>query len=174
MLPATAQADKYLVSIVLCDAFEYGDIEAGFFERFKVALSDNPNIEEIALGSGGGSVQDALLAGYEIRRLGLTTTLYGNCYSACPLVFMGGIKRILWASPHRLGFHQIYRGSGVAVPPDDPIYSLTEQYLSDMGVNSYVVILWMFSTTPDEMFEPEVRQLCDPGVATFVQRICGF
>lgn len=152
----------------------YGDIDAGFFERLKNQLEANPNIEEVALGSGGGSVRDALLAGYEIRRLGLSTTLYGNCFSACPLVFMGGVERVLWAAPHRLGFHQIYTGDGNAISADDPTYEITGQYLTEMGVNAQVVISWMLSARPSEMFEPAVSDLCAPRVSTFVQRICGF
>ncbi|WP_282078637.1 hypothetical protein [Epibacterium ulvae] len=152
----------------------YGDIEEGFFDRLKSQLDANPQILEIALGSGGGSVRDALLSGYEIRRRGLSTTIYGNCFSACPLVFMGGETRVLWASPSRLGFHQIYTGDGKALPVEDPIYSLTTQYMAAMGVNPQVIIPWMLSARPDEMFEPEVSDLCAPGVATFVQRVCGW
>jgi hypothetical protein len=152
----------------------YGDIDAGFFERLKNLLEANPNIEEVALGSGGGSVRDAVLAGYEIRRLGLSTTLYGNCFSACPLIFMGGVERVLWAGSHRLGFHQIYIGDGNAISADDPAYDITRQYLTEMGVNAQVVISWMHSARPSEMFEPAVSDLCAPRVSTFVQRICGF
>lgn len=152
----------------------YGDIEAGFFDRLKAELDANPEVIEVALGSGGGSVRDALLAGYEIRSRGLSTTIYGNCFSACPLVFMGGESRVLWASPSRLGFHQIYTGNGNALPVEDPIYRLTARYMADMGVNPQVVIPWMLSAQPHEMFEPEVSNLCAPGVATFVQRVCGW
>lgn len=152
----------------------YGDIDAGFFERFKSQLDAAPTIEEVGLGSGGGSVPDALLAGYEIRRRGLSTSLRGNCFSACPLVFMGGVKRILWASPYRLGFHQIYSGDGIPRSAEDPIYELTAKYMIAMGVDPQVVIPWMLSAGPSEMFEPDVRNLCAPGVSTFVQRVCGW
>lgn len=152
----------------------YGDIEAGFFDRLKAELDANPEVTEVSLGSGGGSVRDAFLAGYEIRTRGLSTTSYGNCFSACPLVFMGGERRVLWASPSRLGFHQIYTGNGNALPVEDPIYRLTARYMADMGVNPQVVIHWMLSAQPHEMFEPEVSDLCAPGVATFVQRVCGW
>lgn len=152
----------------------YGDIEVGFFERFRSQLDAATGIQEVSLGSGGGSVRDALLAGYETRRRGLSTTLYGNCFSACPLVFMGGAERILWASPHRLGFHQIHNGEGSPISADDPIYDLTAQYMVSMGVDPQVVIPWMLSARPSEMFEPDVADLCSPGVSTFVQRVCGW
>jgi hypothetical protein len=150
----------------------YGDIDVGFYNRFVEALDMASGVTEVTLGSGGGSVRDALLAGYEIRIRGLNTTLYGNCFSACPLLFVGGVERVLWANPHRLGFHQIYYGDGTPLPFDDEIYRLVMLYLEQMNVESSTVISWMLSAGPREMFEPEVADLCLPRVATFVQRIC--
>lgn len=153
--------------------FVYGDIDFGFYERFKSALANATGITEIALGSGGGSVRDAILAGYEVRLQGLSTTIYGNCYSACPLVFMGGVERRIWASTSSLGFHQISRGQE-AVPFDDDIYMVTVRYLKPMSIDPAVVITWMTSAAPADMYEPPVEDLCPPGVATWVQRVCGF
>lgn len=151
----------------------YGDIDVGFAERFEQALNANTSISEVTLGSGGGSVRDALIAGLLIRSRGLDTTIYGNCYSACPLVFLGGNHRIVWAAPHRLGFHQIYTGEGVPIPFDDQLYKLVAQYIAEMGGDPSVVLAWMYSAGPSEMFEPEPEDLCTANVATFVQRICG-
>ncbi|NVZ10248.1 hypothetical protein HW932_13350 [Allochromatium humboldtianum] len=153
--------------------FVYGDIDFGFAKRFKRQLELSPNIRKIVLGSGGGSVRDAILSGKLIRDLGLETSLHGNCFSACPLVFMGGVKRTLWASPHRLGFHQVTNSSGQASSLSDPVYSIIGNYISEMGGDSATVLYWMRSARPSEMFEPNVAELCDPGVATFVQRVCG-
>ncbi len=150
----------------------YGDIDSGFFERFAEALKQNPGVTEITFGSAGGSVRDAILAGYEIRRRGLDTTIYGNCFSACPLVFMGGVHRVVWAAPYRLGFHKIYVGQGTPLPLTDDAYGLVAGYLNDVGVNSLTVIQWMFSAEPDGMYIPPFDQLCAPRVATFVQRVC--
>lgn len=152
--------------------FVYGAIDDGFFDRFLSALDSNPEIEEVLLGSGGGSARDAILAGLEIRRRGLTTTIFGNCFSACPLVFMGGTHRVLWAAPHRLGFHQIYRGHGEPVSLEDPIYALAANYMQTMGIEPIPVIQWMLSAPPHEMYKPAGHLLCAPRVATFVQRIC--
>lgn len=150
----------------------YGDIDAGFFVRFSKALEANPDIKEITLGSAGGSVADAILAGVLIRQRGLDTALYGNCFSACPLVFLGGIRRVIWAAPYRLGFHQISRG-GEAVPLDDPIYRDVALYATRMGADGLTVVQWMQSSPPIDMYEPPVDDLCPPVVATFVQRRCG-
>lgn len=150
----------------------YGDIDVGFAERFADALEANPAVKEVTLGSGGGSVKDALIAGMLIRKMGLDTTLYGNCYSACPLVFLGGIRRTLWAAPYRLGFHQIYNAEGRALPLSSDAYAIISNYVASMGADPLKVISWMRSASPSEMFEPEVKDLCTPAVATFVQRVC--
>lgn len=151
----------------------YGDIDQGFAERFETALNENPSITEVTLGSAGGSVRDAIIAGSMIRDRGLNTTIYGNCYSACPLVFLGGIRRVIWAAPYRLGFHQIYTGSGDAIPFDSPTYSHVAKYVSAMGADPSQVLQWMYVAGPSEMYEPEPDQLCQAVFATFVQRICG-
>jgi hypothetical protein len=78
-----------------------GDIDVGFAERFRAALEANRGVEEILLGSDGGSVIDALMAGRMIRARGLKTTLYYNCNSACPLVFLGGVRRAVGATRRR-------------------------------------------------------------------------
>ena len=150
----------------------YGDIDVGFADRFLAVLKANPNITEVTLGSGGGSVYDALIAGQTIRKLGLSTTIYGNCYSACPLVFLGGKRRVVWAAPYRLGFHQIYTGEGVAIPFDDYLYTVIANYTIKMGANPRYVLAWMYSASPSEMYEAKPQELCDSSVATFVQRVC--
>lgn len=150
----------------------YGDIENGFHKRLLIVLDENPNIAQVGLGSGGGSVIDALLAGYEIRKRGLNTTLWGNCFSACPLVFFGGVNRYLMANSNRLGFHQVYVGNGESLPFDSQVYVAIATYLNEMGVDQKTVLNWMWSTPPTSMFEPTVDHLCLPRAATFVQRIC--
>lgn len=151
----------------------YGNIDAGFYDRFLGALEDNPTITEVALGSAGGSVQDAIQSGIEIRRRGLSTTLHGPCYSACPLVFIGGEPRTVWAGPGpHLGFHQVYTSSG-ALPLNHQVYTVIARYLQAMGADPGAVIGWMAVAGPTEIFEPELEALCPAGVATWVQRTCG-
>lgn len=152
--------------------YVYGDIEVGFSKRFAIALTNNPNIKEVTLGSGGGSVKDALAAGSLIRKNGLNTTIHGNCYSACPLVFLGGVSRTLWANHYRLGFHQVYSTQGNPLPLDSETYAIIADYVATMGADPLAVISWMQSANPSHMFEPDPKDLCQPAVATFVQRKC--
>lgn len=150
-----------------------GDIDSGFAERFKSALDAAPNVNEILLGSHGGSVVDAIRAGLLIRERGLTTTLYANCNSACPLVFLGGTKRIVWAGTARFGLHEISRG-GRAVPQDDSIYRLVARYVSEMGGDQAGIVALMLSAAPEDMAYPNVDDYCALGLATWVQRVCGW
>jgi hypothetical protein len=152
----------------------YGDIDSGFFHRFVSTLDANPGVRVVALGSAGGSVVDAIMSGLEIRRREMNTTLHGPCFSACPLVFAGGAERTIWMGPGpHLGFHQVYTSAG-AVPLSDEIYQEIALYLAAMGVDAQVVIRWMASAGPGEMYEPSLQLLCEPQVATWVQRVCGF
>lgn len=150
----------------------YGDIDVGFAVRLEQALNSNLLVTEVTLGSGGGSVRDALIAGLLIRSRGLDTTIYGNCYSACPLVFLGGNHRVIWATPYRLGFHQIYTGTGASIPLDDQLYDLVARYVAEMGGDPPTVLAWMHSAGPSEMYEPDPEEICSANVATFVQRVC--
>jgi len=153
--------------------FVYGDIDSGFADRFDAALAQWPDVAAVALGSGGGSVKDAILAGQTIRARGLTTRLHGNCYSACPLVFAGGVERTLWADVrHDFGFHRLSTRDGTTLPDDHAFYDLIADYVSEMGVNPDIYVGWMHAAAPDDMFHPEPHALCEPVLATFVQRIC--
>jgi hypothetical protein len=148
-----------------------GDIDPGFYERFVAILAKHPSVKYVALGSGGGSVRDAILSGLLIRKTGLETTLISDCYSACPLLFLGGRERTVWSPYRRLGFHQVSR-EGQAVPLDDDVYDLIRRYADNMGEDSAFVIVQMQSSSPAQMTYPEVWELCKPGITTWVQRGC--
>ena len=148
-----------------------GDIDADFAPRFAAALAAHPGTREIVLGSGGGSVRDAIETGLLIQRQGLSTSLHGSCYSACLLVFTGGVDRLLWASPNRLGFHQVSRG-GQAVPLEDPVYGVIGEDLAAMGADPAAILPLMWSAVPSDMAVPHPRDLCGTGIVTWVQRIC--
>jgi hypothetical protein len=148
-----------------------GDVEHDFSQKLVKALNENPNVKVVAFGSGGGLVMEALLAGYEIRRRGLETTVWNNCYSACPLVFLGGTQRTVWSPYPSLGFHQIYDSTG-ALPSNSKIYSIVRQYANDMGVQSEALISLMLSAAPQNMTNASLDDLCKFKIATWVQRNC--
>ncbi|MDF0596391.1 hypothetical protein [Psychromarinibacter halotolerans] len=157
------QNDEYLSVI--------GEIEDGFFVRFSKWLAENPQTTTVALGSGGGSVSDALRAGRLIRRLGLDTSLASNCYSACPLIFVAGVERRIWSPYPKLGFHQV-SSNGRAVPSDHPVYAQVSLYLLDLGVKPSFVLNAMMRAAPSDMHYPELYELCIARAATWIQRRC--
>lgn len=148
-----------------------GDVEPGFADKLKAILLENPQVKTVALGSAGGNVGEALLAGVFIRRLGLETRLWNNCYSACTMVFIGGRKRDIWSPYADLSFHQI-SVDGVAIPLDHPTYDLLWDYANVMGVDADTFVALTQSAPPTGFTTPRPADLCAPGIATWVQRIC--
>ena len=148
-----------------------GAVEAGFASRLREVIERNPKIEVVALGSGGGLVYEALSAGRFIRSRKITTTLWNNCYSACPLVFMGGVERVIYSPYPSLGFHQIYSKEGPS-PPNSRVYVDVTRYLQDMDIESRFVIQNMLVAPPEKMNLIPLKTLCKTNVATWIQRMC--
>ncbi len=153
----------------------YGNIDAGFHARFMEQLALHPGIVDVELGSGGGSVSDALKTGREIRARGMRTFLFGNCFSACPLVYIGGVERPVYtdlAVRHDFGFHRLALASGEALPDDHAFYDLIAAYVTQMGGDAETFVGWMLQAAPDEMFKPELHTTCEAGLTTWVERHC--
>ena len=146
-----------------------GAVTVGFHERFLSALEKNPQVTVVALGSGGGLVREALLVGLEIRKRRLKTTLWNNCYSACPLVFIAGTERTIWSPYPDLGFHQI-SDSDEPVPLDSSIYGVVIEYAMQMGVDPFALVGFMTQADPSQIYNPQVEELCEARIATWVQR----
>lgn len=150
-----------------------GAIEKGFAARLSAALAQNPNVAFVALGSGGGSVAEALAAGRLIRAQGLATSIWNNCYSACPLVFLGGVDRHVHSPYPSLGFHQISTSAG-AVAPESPVYVQVASYIREMGVDDRFFVSAMLQAVPTQMnmINGADLRLCEARIATWVQRAC--
>ena len=150
-----------------------GAIEAGFTEKLRAALAQAPRVEFVALGSGGGSVAEAIASGRLIRSKKLVTTVWNNCYSACPLVFLGGLNRYINSPYPSLGFHQMSTSSG-AISTSSYAYIRVADYIREMGVNDKFVISAMLRATPAQMHmvNGADAQLCHARIATWIQRVC--
>lgn len=150
-----------------------GPITTGFAARLRQAIEQNAGIQTVALGSGGGSVYEALEAGRYIRAMRLGTVLWNDCLSACPLVFAGGVERAIFSPYPSLGFHKIYTSSG-PVPLDSQVYRDITSYLAEMGVSNGFVLSRMLSAEPNQMTYVEGTEdaLCLGRLATSIQRIC--
>lgn len=60
----------------------------------------------VLLESRGGSLEDGLSLGKEMRLAGYRTIVRSTCASSCGLIFLGGIERVLFGPRARIGFHQ--------------------------------------------------------------------
>ena len=103
-------------------------------------------------------MRDAILAGTLIRDRRLDTTLMADCYSACPLVFLGGVGRTIWSPYPRLGFHQA-SVDGKALAEDHSAYKLIAGYAQDMGADSNFIVERMLQSPPSSMNHPIVWEL---------------
>jgi len=157
--------DRKLVAIT-------GPFNKGLSTAFTEILQDNPGIEQIYLGSGGGSLRDAMEIGQLIRSKGIETLLTSNCYSACPLAFLGGNPRWI-ATPAKatLGFHEVST-FGIAVSRKSKIYRKVREYAESMGADGDKVLAFMMAATPAEMHYPDFVELCNSKVATLVRTLC--
>ena len=153
-----------------------GDIEDGFSDKLNEVLQRNPQIGIVTLGSGGGSVVEAMKAGRLIRSKGLHTELWNSCYSACPLVLMGGVTRTSMDNKLEIGFHQVSI-NGRAVPLDSYTYLAIYEYANMMGVDGAFVVKSMWSAPPESMkvftgMTDDV--ICEAGVMTWIKWGCDY
>ncbi|WP_298571854.1 hypothetical protein [uncultured Aliiroseovarius sp.] len=148
-----------------------GDIVEGFSETVKEAINAYPDAKVVGLGSGGGAVYEAMRAGRYIRAAGLETELLNDCYSACPLALFGGTVRFMWYPHSAVGFHQV-SVRGIALPLDDPTYRDIANYVALMGGDVSLVLGFMFSANPREMYLADELERCASRVVTNHQRGC--
>lgn len=146
----------------------YGDVVEGFSDRIRNALSKHPEVQTVGIGSGGGSVMEAIEAGYLVRQLGLSTQLSGECVSACPIFFLGGVRRSVMRPYPRLGFHKVSI-EGFAVPENHPIYGVIWNYVRQMGANPEFFLAAMQNREPNDMGYITPDQACLSGVVTWYQ-----
>lgn len=84
------------------DDIVYRDVEElGLF------LMEYPEIGTLVLNSVGGSRSAAMAMAEKVEKLGLATEIAGQCFSACPLIFLAGRPRTL-AKGAIIGFHRSY------------------------------------------------------------------
>lgn len=138
-----------------------GFIEAGTairFGEFIARLSERGRIKTIYLHSPGGSVRDAIEMSRFIRENKMNTviTKHAYCASSCPLVFSGGVKRIM-TKPAALGVHQIFTSDSAigtlqqGVANAQAISAQAQQLLVEMGVDPQAWIQAM-ATPKDQLY----------------------
>ncbi|MEZ5789530.1 MAG: hypothetical protein R3D34_01560 [Nitratireductor sp.] len=149
----------------------FGDVEMGFARKLADALDANPGVKHVALGSGGGLVKEAIEAAILIRSRKLTTVLWNECYSACTMVFLGGVDREIWSPYPNLSFHQV-SAEGKALPSSHPIYKTIREFAYSMGADGDAFVKLILSSLPDKLTDADLFDLCAAYIATWVQRAC--
>src|SRR5262245_16313159 len=81
-----------------------GEIGPNDFEQFKLKASPLVGKRMVALNSPGGNVFAALQIGEFIRLRGWLTFVFGECDSACALIWLAGTPRMMMSNA-KVGFH---------------------------------------------------------------------
>ncbi|WP_158970130.1 COG3904 family protein [Chachezhania sediminis] len=153
-------------------AFLKGTIAPGDAARFGEWLADRPDLTAVRLMSPGGSVQDALQIGRAIRSAGLETAMLAGdiCYSACPYVLAGGVRRQV-DDGASVGVHQHYFGESTVLPAFVAVEKIQQgqarvvAYLDEMGIDLRLTE-HALATPPDEIYVLIPKELRDYRLVT--------
>ena len=138
-----------------------GRLGVGAAQRVKDALDANPAIRTVVTAGPGGRLGEGYQIYALIRARRLDTRAIRTCYSACTIMFLGGVHRSV-GSAGRLGFHRTsFPGM------DEAELAEGNRYLRDFmifaGVDAAFVRKVM-NTPPDSMWVPTHEELLDAGV----------
>jgi hypothetical protein len=150
-----------------------GMIAPGSAETFASEVNARGEyIKTVVLNSPGGSVADALEMGRLIRARGFATEVEPNriCVSSCPLIFVGGVKRV--AGAHAIiGVHQVFAPDPAEAARHDTmseaqrVSARCQRYLADMGVD---LKMWVHAmeTPKDRLFIFPANELRELNIVT--------
>ncbi len=150
-----------------------GQIAPGDAARFADFIDTQTTLpEQVYLNSPGGSVDDALAIGRQLRTLEVLTALSGAdvCMSACPYILAAGTTREV-APDALVGVHQHYFGENVALPAFLAVADIQRgqgevmTYLDEMGVDP-LLMTHALATPPDEIYVLTPDQLALYGLTT--------
>lgn len=143
-----------------------GYIDFGATQALGTLLEQEDTVVHLRLQSRGGLVAEARGLVRLVDEFGLTTSAYGDCASACTLVFIAGQTRYLEPDA-RLGFHRYAQKSPVMefLMKQDP----EEEQQRDLNVfrraNVDEAFLTRIMETPhQQMWYPTVSELITSGV----------
>lgn len=148
-----------------------GDIRSGLFGVIARRLTVHRSIQNVELGSFGGNVYEAIQIGELIRKKGLNTVLSNNCFSACTLIFLGGVERQIPAPYYSLGFHRV-TSRGWPVPENDEVYEKIKSYAQRMMGDGDAIIRANLTGNGFDYFMYARAELCSLSIATRVDGLC--
>ena len=137
-----------------------GPIDADAPDRLSRALNGVDGQIIVWLNSPGGNLFAGMQLGRVMRQHGAWTYIIdhrrlrpGECYSACGLAFLGGIRRFN-DNGARYGVHRASLQGGPGTGSRDlaaDLYAAIESYVREMGVDVRLLDLWK-KTGPDEIY----------------------
>ena len=117
-------------------------------EKFKEILEKNTDLEVVHLTSWGGMIDASIEIADLIIDYELDTHVQEICFSACPLIFLGGEKRTLNRGS-KIGFHRGYWTS------EDMKYYYedkeTQEYYG--WENPYDFSSWIYESTQEDIYK---------------------
>lgn len=148
-----------------------GDIRSGLFGVVARRLTVHRSIQNVELGSFGGNVYEAIKIGELIRQKGLNTVLSNNCFSACTLIFLGGVERHVPAPYHSLGFHRV-TSMGQPLPESDVVYDAIREYAQQMMGNGDEIVRANLAGDGSDYFMYGRMEICVENLATRIEGVC--
>lgn len=144
-----------------------GPVGIGSTKVLLHTLQQNPGATEIVLESPGGLVLEGFGMAKAIKESSLKTTLVEkSCASACTLLFAMGETRAV-APKALVGFHRSYSIFGDFGTGWGPTEYRMADLLRNHGVSD-AFIRRAFSVPGYSIYEPDVSELLEAGVATVV------
>ena len=164
----SANLGGYDNAVLLAGAIAEGDAER--FGDWLNGLAEKP--EAFALHSPGGAVDEALQIGRIIRTTGLPVmvTVGASCFSACPYILAGGLKREV-SRQALVGVHQHYFGTNTYLPAFLLVSDIqvgqgeVMSYLAEMGIDPMIMVKALI-TPPDDIYILVPEELESFGLAT--------
>jgi hypothetical protein len=137
-----------------------GWLAAGTAERFKSFLDTNPNVDQLILTSQGGRIREGLRISQMVVERNLSTSVSGECSSACTMVFLASNVRSLNANSS-LGFHS---PSGVGLSDEEAQEASPAMRLAyDQAKLPYEFIKKAMDTPSTTLWYPSEEELITAG-----------
>lgn len=116
-------------------------------EKFREILKKNPNLETVHITSWGGLIDASVHIADLIIDYELNTHVKEICFSACPIIFLGGDTRTLDRGS-KIGFHR-----GFWTSEDMKYYYEDKETQEYYGwKNPYDFSSWVYESTQEEIY----------------------
>ena len=130
--------------------------------QVKLALDAHPEIRTVAMGGPGGRVGPAYQIYQLIATRRLETRTEGACFSACTIMFLGGVRRSL-APFSYLGFHRLKFPGMDEAELGEANRQLRDFMTFRTGISAAFVSKVM-DTPPESIWIPSFKELLEAGV----------